>query len=24
MRCRDHTRRTGEDAPDVLNWVWPS
>jgi xylulose-5-phosphate/fructose-6-phosphate phosphoketolase len=23
LRCRDHTRRTGEDAPDVRNWVWP-
>jgi xylulose-5-phosphate/fructose-6-phosphate phosphoketolase len=23
LRCRDHTRRTGEDAPDVQNWVWP-
>ncbi len=23
MRCRAHTRRTGEDAPDVRNWTWP-
>jgi xylulose-5-phosphate/fructose-6-phosphate phosphoketolase len=23
LRCRDHTRRTGEDAPDVQNWEWP-
>ncbi|MET0190693.1 MAG: phosphoketolase family protein [Pseudonocardia sediminis] len=23
MRCRDHTRRHGEDAPDVVEWVWP-
>ncbi|MGI5132798.1 phosphoketolase family protein [Pseudonocardia sp. CA-107938] len=23
LRCRDHTRRTGEDAPDVRDWVWP-
>jgi xylulose-5-phosphate/fructose-6-phosphate phosphoketolase len=22
MRCRAHTRRTGEDAPDVRDWVW--
>jgi xylulose-5-phosphate/fructose-6-phosphate phosphoketolase len=22
LRCRDHTRRTGEDAPDVRNWEW--
>ncbi len=23
MRCREHTRRTGEDAPDIRNWTWP-
>jgi xylulose-5-phosphate/fructose-6-phosphate phosphoketolase len=23
LRCRDHTRRTGEDAPDVRYWEWP-
>ncbi|NMH97541.1 phosphoketolase family protein [Pseudonocardia sp. K10HN5] len=23
LRCRAHTRRTGEDAPDIANWVWP-
>lgn len=22
LRCRDHTRATGEDAPDVRDWVW--
>jgi xylulose-5-phosphate/fructose-6-phosphate phosphoketolase len=22
-RCRAHTRRTGEDAPDVRDWRWP-
>ncbi|TQM36881.1 phosphoketolase family protein [Pseudonocardia cypriaca] len=22
LRCRDHTRHTGEDAPDVRNWEW--
>ena len=22
LRCRDHTRRTGEDAPDIRNWEW--
>ncbi|MBW0102721.1 phosphoketolase [Pseudonocardia sp. KRD291] len=24
LRCRDHTRRHGEDAPDVVDWVWGS
>jgi xylulose-5-phosphate/fructose-6-phosphate phosphoketolase len=24
LRCREHTRRTGEDAPDIRNWSWPS
>ena len=24
LRCRQHTRATGEDAPDVRDWVWPS
>jgi xylulose-5-phosphate/fructose-6-phosphate phosphoketolase len=23
LRCRVHTRRFGEDAPDVAEWVWP-
>ncbi len=23
LRCRRHTRRYGEDAPDVADWVWP-
>jgi xylulose-5-phosphate/fructose-6-phosphate phosphoketolase len=23
LRCRAHTRRFGEDAPDVAEWVWP-
>ncbi len=23
LRCRSHTRRFGEDAPDVADWVWP-
>ncbi|HEY2725234.1 MAG TPA: phosphoketolase family protein [Pseudonocardiaceae bacterium] len=23
LRCRQYTRRHGEDAPDVANWVWP-
>ncbi|GEL20398.1 phosphoketolase family protein [Pseudonocardia asaccharolytica] len=23
LRCREHTRRTGEDAPDVRDWAWP-
>jgi xylulose-5-phosphate/fructose-6-phosphate phosphoketolase len=23
LRCREHTRRTGEDAPDIRNWAWP-
>ena len=23
LRCREHTRSTGEDAPDVRNWTWP-
>jgi len=23
LRCRQHTRATGEDAPDVRDWVWP-
>jgi xylulose-5-phosphate/fructose-6-phosphate phosphoketolase len=22
-RCRAHTRATGQDAPDVLEWTWP-
>ncbi|MBP2364552.1 phosphoketolase family protein [Pseudonocardia parietis] len=22
LRCRDHTRRTGTDAPDVADWTW--
>ncbi len=24
LRCRDHTRRFGEDAPDVTGWSWPA
>ncbi|MCA1709866.1 MAG: hypothetical protein LC808_43930, partial [Actinobacteria bacterium] len=24
LRCRTYTRRFGEDAPDVAEWVWPS
>jgi xylulose-5-phosphate/fructose-6-phosphate phosphoketolase len=24
LRCRAHTRRTGQDAPDVLGWRWPT
>jgi xylulose-5-phosphate/fructose-6-phosphate phosphoketolase len=24
QRCRDHTRATGEDAPEIRNWKWPS
>jgi xylulose-5-phosphate/fructose-6-phosphate phosphoketolase len=24
LRCRTHTRRFGEDAPDVAEWTWPS
>ncbi|MEJ3653295.1 phosphoketolase family protein [Actinomycetes bacterium KLBMP 9759] len=23
MRCRDHTRATGEDAADIRGWEWP-
>ena len=23
LRCRQHTRQYGEDAPDVADWVWP-
>ncbi|WP_093355176.1 phosphoketolase family protein [Pseudonocardia ammonioxydans] len=23
LRCRDHTRRTGADAPDIVDWTWP-
>jgi xylulose-5-phosphate/fructose-6-phosphate phosphoketolase len=23
LRCRQHTRLYGEDAPDVADWVWP-
>ena len=23
LRCRRHTRRYGEDAPDVAGWTWP-
>ncbi|GAA5115214.1 phosphoketolase family protein [Pseudonocardia adelaidensis] len=23
LRCREHTRRTGEDPPDVRDWEWP-
>jgi xylulose-5-phosphate/fructose-6-phosphate phosphoketolase len=23
LRCRQHTRRTGEDAPEIRNWTWP-
>src|SRR5439155_24027650 len=24
LRCRQHTRAKGEDAPEVRDWVWPS
>ncbi|MDQ3886693.1 MAG: phosphoketolase family protein [Actinomycetota bacterium] len=24
LRCREYTRRFGEDAPDVADWVWPT
>ena len=24
LRCRNHTRHYGEDAPDVVDWVWGS
>jgi xylulose-5-phosphate/fructose-6-phosphate phosphoketolase len=24
QRCRDHTRATGEDAPEIRNWKWLS
>jgi xylulose-5-phosphate/fructose-6-phosphate phosphoketolase len=24
QRCRDHTRATGEDPPEVAQWAWPS
>ncbi|WP_117211510.1 phosphoketolase family protein [Allorhizocola rhizosphaerae] len=24
QRCRDHTRATGEDAPQIRDWAWPS
>ncbi len=24
QRCRDHTRATGEDAPEIRHWKWPS
>jgi xylulose-5-phosphate/fructose-6-phosphate phosphoketolase len=24
IRCRAHTRATGEDAPQVRTWTWPS
>jgi xylulose-5-phosphate/fructose-6-phosphate phosphoketolase len=23
LRHRAHTRQTGDDAPDVRDWVWP-
>ncbi|HLF76697.1 MAG TPA: phosphoketolase family protein [Dehalococcoidia bacterium] len=23
LRARQHTRETGEDAPEIQNWVWP-
>jgi xylulose-5-phosphate/fructose-6-phosphate phosphoketolase len=23
LRCRDHTRRYGEDSPDIVGWTWP-
>lgn len=23
-RCRDHTRATGEDAPEMRHWRWSS
>jgi xylulose-5-phosphate/fructose-6-phosphate phosphoketolase len=23
LRCREHTRRFGEDAPDIVDWTWP-
>jgi xylulose-5-phosphate/fructose-6-phosphate phosphoketolase len=22
LRCREHTRRFGEDAPDIVDWTW--
>jgi xylulose-5-phosphate/fructose-6-phosphate phosphoketolase len=24
LRCREHTRQFGEDAPDIRGWTWPS
>jgi xylulose-5-phosphate/fructose-6-phosphate phosphoketolase len=24
QRCRDHTRRYGEDAPEIAGWRWPT
>src|SRR5207237_3005083 len=24
LRCRQHTREHGEDAPEVRDWTWPS
>jgi xylulose-5-phosphate/fructose-6-phosphate phosphoketolase len=24
LRCRYHTRQTGEDAPEVRGWTWPA
>ena len=23
LRARQHTRDTGEDLPEIQNWVWP-
>jgi xylulose-5-phosphate/fructose-6-phosphate phosphoketolase len=23
LRCREHTRQFGEDAPDIVDWSWP-
>jgi xylulose-5-phosphate/fructose-6-phosphate phosphoketolase len=23
LRCREHTRATGEDAPEIVCWTWP-
>jgi xylulose-5-phosphate/fructose-6-phosphate phosphoketolase len=24
LQCRAHTRREGEDAPEISDWTWPS